>query len=157
MSRKPKKRLVGFVKMRETAELVMILFGFITMSYTYTCDLYKALMYNNHMNSNSLSVPVKGCCIFCLLSFQEQWRRWLTECQMEAGSSWCHARITLLSCWSTFHWAWFWEDCLSPGGLLSFMFFSIRRLQHSFVMISIEANMSHTRGTGKLLYHLCCE
>lgn len=67
MSRKPKKRLVGFVKMRETAELVMILFGFITMSYTYTCDLYKALMYNNHMNSNSLSSRVdvfSVCCPF---------------------------------------------------------------------------------------------
>ena len=28
-------RLVGFVKMRETAEWVMILFGFITMSHTF--------------------------------------------------------------------------------------------------------------------------
>lgn len=54
------KRQIGFLKMRETAELVMILFEFITMSYTFTCDLYKALMYNNHMQSNSLSVPVKG-------------------------------------------------------------------------------------------------
>lgn len=99
-------------------------------------------------------------CVFCSClfdDFQVQWRRWLTGCQREAGLSWCHAHITLLSCWSTSHWAWCLEASLLPGGLLSFMCSLTKRWQHNFVMSIILANMKHTQGIGKHLYHLCCD
>jgi len=93
---------------------------------------------------------------FCHI-LQERWRRWLTECQRGAGSSWFLARITLLSCWSMSHLACFTVASLWPGGLWFCMCSSTRHWQGSSVMTCILANMSRTQSTEERLFRLCSE
>lgn len=93
--------------------------------------------------------------IYCFL--QEQWRHWLTDCQMEAGLSWFHALITLLNCLFMFLWAGCPEATLSPGGLLSFMCSSTSCWQHSSAMNITSENLTHTQGIARRLSLLYCD